>query len=161
MIANAEKFKTIIFEKGNVDTNSIPLKIDNSTIKCSKDVTLLGLTIDCKLSFSKHISDICKKAANQLNAIKRFQKHLTNDMKRQVAKAFVMSNFNYCPILWHNCGIKAIHMIEKIQERVSRFIYNDYNTDYVVLVETKGESTIYTKRIRLIAQMISKKHSIQ
>ena len=34
-------------------------------------VELLGLTIANKLSFHSHISSICKKAAKQLNALKR------------------------------------------------------------------------------------------
>ena len=111
MIANPDKFKAIIFKKGNEDTSDIPLNINNGTIKSSKEVKLLGQTIDCRLIFTKHISNICKQAAKQLNSTKRFQRHLNGDMKRQLAKTFVLSNFNYCPLIWHNCGNGDMHKI--------------------------------------------------
>ena len=38
---------------------------------CEDEVKLLGVTIDFKLNFNTHISNICKKAARQLNALKR------------------------------------------------------------------------------------------
>ena len=34
---------------------------------------LLGVKLDTKLSFESHISKMCKKAAGQLNALKRLQ----------------------------------------------------------------------------------------
>ena len=49
-----------------------------------------------------------------------------------------------------------MHKIEKIQERVVRFVYNDYKTDYLTLLDTKGESTMYLKRIRIMAQEVYK-----
>ena len=39
-------------------------------------VKLLGVEIDNKLSFEKHISTLCKKASNQWNAISKIQKFM-------------------------------------------------------------------------------------
>ena len=53
-------------------------------IKKCDDVDLLGIIIDCKLSFNKHISSICSKVNKQLSVIKRF-KHLRDDhIKRRL-----------------------------------------------------------------------------
>jgi len=156
MIANPGKFKGIIFQKGNKDSSGIPMSINDKVIESSADVTLLGLTIDCKLSLSKHISKLCKQAGNQLNALKRFHKYLTPDYRVQLAITFVLSTFNYCPIVWHFCGNGDMHKVEKVNERVTRFIYNDYTTDYLTLLEVNGESTMYIKRIRIIAQEVYK-----
>ena len=49
-----------------------------------------------------------------------------------------------------------MHKVEKVNERVTRFIYNDYTTDYLTLLEVNGESTMYIKRIRIIAQEVYK-----
>ena len=38
-------------------------------IKYEAEVDLLGIRIDQRLSFSSHISNICKKAAKQLYAL--------------------------------------------------------------------------------------------
>ena len=81
MIANPDKFKAIIITKNGSDTSGIELKINGAVILSQKEVTLLGLTIDNKLSFYQHISKICISAGGQLNSIKRLKKHFDADPK--------------------------------------------------------------------------------
>ena len=156
MIANPDKFKAIIIEKNGRDTSGIPLNINNDIIKSSKEVTLLGIAIDNKFSFSPHIANICKTAANKLNAIKRLQMHFSLSTKKQMAKTFVLSQFNYCPLVWHFCGKGSIHKMEKVQERALRFIIDDYESDYNEVLKQIGESTLYLKRVRIMAQEVYK-----
>ena len=81
------------------------------------EVKLLGVTIDFELKFSSHISNICKKASRQLNVLKRLGKYLSRLSKLTIYYSFVMSNFNFCPLVWHFCGEINTIKIEKIQER--------------------------------------------
>ena len=53
--------------------DSYPLNINYLTINSENSVKLLGIEIDNKLSFEQHISTLCNKASNQLNAIGRIQ----------------------------------------------------------------------------------------
>ena len=46
----------------------INLNINGAEIKSQNLVTLLGLEIDNKLNFNNHISNICKKTGNKINA---------------------------------------------------------------------------------------------
>ena len=71
MIANPSKFDAILLTKYRRDTIGKTLKIKNNLIQSESKVELLRLTIDNQLSFHSHISSICKKAAKQLNALKR------------------------------------------------------------------------------------------
>ena len=156
MIANPGKFKGILIKKDGSDITGIPLLINNKSVNSSSEVTLLGLTIDDKLNFHKHISELCRKAASSLNALKRFQKYISADDRKLVVHAYVLSYFNYCPMVWHFCGKGDIHKIEKIHERAIRFMTNDYNTDYAQLLETENECTLYLKRVKIIAQEVFK-----
>ena len=155
MIANADKFHAIVLNRKG-DQTDIPFNINGEIIKSEKDVILLGLTIDNRLSLSKHINQLCKSAANQLNSIKRLKRHLTRETKSCMAKTFVMSQFNYCPLVWHFCMPGDTHKMEKIQERALRFIYNEYTSDYSKLLEENGETTLYLKRVRIIAHEVYK-----
>ena len=49
--------------------DSYDLKINNQTINSENCVKLPGIEIDNTLSFNKHISTLCIKVSNQLNAI--------------------------------------------------------------------------------------------
>ena len=156
MIANPGKFKAILVKKNGTDTTGTTLRINNKSVNSSRKVLLLGLTIDNKLSFSMHISDLCRKAASNLNALKRFKKYISANDKILVANAYVLSYFNYCPIVWHFCGKGDTHKIEKIHERAIRFMTGDYTSDYAELLNSGNESTLYLKRVRIIAQEVFK-----
>ena len=156
MIANPDKFKAIIIEKSGKDTSGIELNINNETILTQKEVDLLGMPLDIKFDFAAYISKLCKKAASELNSIKRLKRHFDIESKKTLARSFVLSQFNYCPLVWHFCGTSSIHKLERIQERTLRFVFNDYVTEYNQLLELNGESTLYLKRVRIMAQQVYK-----
>ena len=121
MIANSEKFHSIILTK-NKDANvNLDLKIGNKTIQSEQHVKLLGVKIDNKLNFDKHIYDLCKQSSAQLNAISRFKNILPRKAKSVLIQSFIYANFNYCPLVWHFSHTKALLKIEMIQKRSLRF----------------------------------------
>ena len=66
------------------------LNFDNKTIETVSSVTLLGLQLDDKLSFSLHVSNICKSAANQLSALKRLNNFLCFEGKRVLINSYLI-----------------------------------------------------------------------
>ena len=53
----------------------------NETLKNTKQEKVLGATIDNKLSFATHLSNITKNANIKFNALTRVQKYMTTDKK--------------------------------------------------------------------------------
>ena len=100
MKANPEKLQIIAVVRQTYDEN-ITFNLENNVIKCEESVKLLGITIDFKLNFDEHVSNICKKASRQLNVLKRIGKHLCKLGKLNVYYSFILSNFNYCPLTWN------------------------------------------------------------
>ena len=56
----------------------------NETLKNSKQEKVLGVTIDNKLNFATHLSNITKNANIKFNALTRVQKCMTTDEKRNI-----------------------------------------------------------------------------
>ena len=71
MVANPGKFQ-VMFLGSKIDNCKITFAIENKQIKCKREVKLLGITIDEKLTFTKHIANICSLAKQQ---IKSFDKN--------------------------------------------------------------------------------------
>ena len=69
MIVNFGKFQAIIIDKNKKCHTNETLKIGDKIITASSSVKLLGVQIDGQLNFNLHISNICRSAANQLNAL--------------------------------------------------------------------------------------------
>ena len=63
-------------------------------------VKLLGVIIDNKLNFEEHVNSLCNKANKKLTALIRLVKFLSFEKKRNLLKAFIESQFKYCPLIW-------------------------------------------------------------
>jgi hypothetical protein len=129
MQANPEKFQAISVGIKTHDKN-VMFNLNGINLSCEDEVKLLGVAIDFKLSLNTHISNICKMAVRQLNALKRIGKHLNHLGKLTIYYSFIMSNFSYCPLTWHFCGEQNTKKKKKIQERALRFIYDDFQNSY-------------------------------
>ena len=148
MIVNPDKFQAIVVKRNNKMKDSYSLNINQEVINSENSVKLLGVEIDNKLSFEKHISTLVKKASNQLNAISRIQTFMGFKEKEILLNSFVYSNFNYCPLVWHFCSSKSV---KEIQERALRILYNDFSGDYESILNESGKSTMEIKRLRTLA----------
>ena len=103
------------------------------------------------MDFDKHIKQICIKAGRQLNVLKRLSSQLSTENKLCIFRCFVLSHFNYCPIIWHFCSKQNTIKLERLQERGLRFVYNDYVSSYTDLLFRAGLPTLELGRLRNIA----------
>ena len=156
MIANPEKFHALLVKKDRTDTTGHKISIQGKTIKSEDSVKLLGINLDHKLNFDNHIFDLCKKAATQLNVLKRLKSFLGFEEKRVLVQSFVFSNFNYCPLVWFFSSSKSVEKIEKVQERALRFLYDDYNSSYAELLVKSEKCTMHVNRLRYLCIEIFK-----
>ena len=61
MMANPEKFKSIVLKRLNVnEALNVNLQISDIRITTSSEVVLIGVTTDSKLTFDSYIRNICK-----------------------------------------------------------------------------------------------------
>ncbi len=110
----------------NDSNNTINVNIDNTSLSPSSNIKILWVTIAECLTFNEHINIICSNAARQLKAIKRLQCNLDMESRLTIYWSYILSNFNYYPLVCHFCGIQNSRNMEKIQERALRFVYENY-----------------------------------
>ena len=156
MIANLSKFHAIILKKDQTDASGTSLSVKDHVPSTETEVNLLGITIDYRVSFDTHIGNLCKKAARQINALKRLSSFLNQSSKHIMVNFFIIANFNYCPLIWHFCSAKNIQRVEKIQERALRFVYSDYTSTYPQLLEKSSSCTVEVKCLRAICLEVYK-----
>ena len=99
MIVNPEKIQVIIIDKKGQNNNPTEINIDGKKINSESSVLLLGLEIDSKLNFDKHVSKLCHKSAGQLNGLNRLNRYLGFEEKKMLINSFIYGNFNYCPFV--------------------------------------------------------------
>ncbi len=57
-------------------------------------------------------------------------KQLRTEAKLFLFKTFILSHFNFCPLVWHHCNQDDIIKTEKVQFRAVRFVCNDFKESY-------------------------------
>ena len=114
MVANKEKFQLMFLgAEKDIKYEDLSVTIDKIVIKATENVKLLGIDIDNKLKFTTHIEKMCSKVNSKTNALRRIRKYLTVDKAVTLFNAFILSNFNYCPIIWMFCRKSANVVINK------------------------------------------------
>ena len=153
MLANPDKFQAIVL--GN-KSDEIKLKINGLNIVPQKSVTLMGVILDSQLNYNLHITEICKRAGRQLNVLKRVSSYLSIKARMAILKTFIISHFNFCPVVWHHCGKVNTIKMEKIQERALRYVFSDYKSSYDELLARGNLQTLEVGRLRYIAIQVFK-----
>ena len=155
MIINPGKFQSIIIDKKKQDHTKETFEIGDNVIEASPSVKLLGVQIDDKLNFNLHITNICRSAANQLNALMRLKQFLSFEAKKVLLNSYFYSNFNYCPLVWMFSSAKSLNKIETLQKRALHYLYSDYES-YDTLLAKSGKVTMKASRLRSLCVEIYK-----
>ena len=124
---------------------------ENISLPSSNTMKVLGIDIDDRLTFDGHISNMCIKAGRQLNVLQRLRGSLDQDSRMAIFKSFIMSNFNYCPLIWMFTSKTSLSKLENIQKRALRFVLDDYQSDYNDLLQNANVPGIKIMLLRYLA----------
>ena len=153
--ANPDKFQGLALGKRAFDRKPT-FSIKGAEIECTEDAKLLGVDIDYMLKFNTHIKNVCRRASRQINVLKRIGKYLPIKCTLVIYHAFIMSIFNFCPLVWHYCGKGNTDKLDKLQFRALKFVYQYFTSSYENLLIRADTYSLNVKRIRLIALEVFK-----
>ena len=66
-------------------------------------------------------------------------------------KAFIESQFSYCPLLWMFCSRKMNNKKNYIHERALRIVYEDYENTFDLLLRKDNSVCIHHRNIQKVA----------
>ena len=93
---------------------------------------------------------MCKNASQQINILRRIGKYLNFESRKAVYHAFIMSTFNFCPLVWHFCS-KSNEKLEIIHFRALKFIFQDFEASYDDLISRADTTTLHLSCLRGLA----------
>ena len=148
MKLNADKCHLLVL--GQRCDDPVTVRIGSADVVNSSEEKLLGVQVDSKLSFDNHVSKLCQKASNKLYALARISPYMDQKKLRTLMRAFITSQFQYCPLIWMFHSRQLNKKINKIQERALRITYKDAESTYSELLEKDCAVTIHTKNLQLL-----------
>ena len=120
----------------------------NSSIKYEE---LLGIFIDHKLTFEDHHLNIDQKVA-----LTKRSKCMSQKKLRITIKAFVTSQFAYCPLIWMFHNRRIDHKINKLHEKALKIVYKDHFSLFEELLSKDESVTVHQRNLQIIATEVYK-----
>ena len=59
----------------------------------------------------------------------------------------ILSNFNYCPLIWILCNKSANKQVNRANNRALMIVHNDYDTSFKSLLDHSNNFTIHGKSL--------------
>ena len=147
MVANPQKFQVIFL--GLKQTQEFLLEIGNTIVKATRSVRqLLGITVDDELKFEKQVKTLCQKVGKTVSAFSRVAPYMDEKKGKVLYHTFIMSNFNYCPVIWMLCGKTQNKEKDRIHKRALRILFNDYTSSFEELLQKLGSDRVHVKNIQ-------------
>ena len=112
---------------------------------------LLGVTIDRKLTFDDHISDICKKVGRKISTLARVTPYMGIAKKRILTNAFFTLHFSYFSLVWMCHSLANNNKMNRLDERCFLIVYNDKQSSLDELLEIDGSVLIHLRSIQVLA----------
>ena len=104
-------------EQFSCTEHSTNLNLNGKIIRTSDSLKILGVTLDNKLNFNKHINDVCNKASQRVGVILRLRNLIPTMAKLVLFKSAILPYLTYCHLVWHFCRASDTRRLERIQER--------------------------------------------
>ena len=113
----------VLFSCKKVKPNHPQLNFNGTAVAKVNEQKHLGLTLDTRLSFEKHLNEKMSKAKQNIRVIKYLSKFLPLKTLDQMYKALSRSHLDYCDIIYHEpsqvnqppLGITLTSLMEKVE----------------------------------------------
>ena len=147
--ANPDKCHLFVNTTGNIRIN-----VRNETISNSSNQKLLDIRFNSNFHFDDHVASLCKKASQKLNALTRVAQYMNLAQRRSIMKAFICSQFGYCPLVWMFHSREINNRINSLLERALRVVHRDYKVKFSKLLSKDKSVTVHQINLQLLAREI-------
>ena len=99
-----------------------------------------------------------KKAGKKLHSLSRISHFLDTEQLKRIMRAFILSQSNYCPLVWMFCNRTLDNKVNRIHERALRITYKDMRSDFDTMLLRDNAVTIHIRNLQLLMTEIYKQN---
>ena len=130
--------------------NNKPVILNNKPLSRTSTFECLGVLLDEKLKWDKHIDKILKKVGSGIAMLRRAKKFIPTSSLQMIYNALIQPYFDCCSPLWDICGKHLLDKLQKFQNRAARIIAGlSYEINSADVLESLGWETLETRRQRM------------
>ena len=107
--------------------------------------------------FEQQVKSICKEAGQKLHNLSSISQTLDTEKLKRIMKAFILSQFNYCPLVWMFGDITLKNRINRIHERALRITYKDMRSDFSTMLLRDNAVPVHIRNLKLLMTEVYKR----
>ena len=162
LVLNISKTKAIVLgSRHTLGKNpQLKLSIGTTQIEQVNTIKLLGVTIDSSLSWSKHINNIVIKMGRGIGMARKCSGFITPSIMKSVIHSLVLSNLEYCPVIWSSATKLDLGKLQIAQNKAARLALGcPYRTSIIYMHENLNwlmvEQKLSVSLLMLLRNIIS------
>lgn len=130
---NPSKTQAIVFHRSNKPIIFHQLVMNGQVIELSQHIKLLGMFLDSKLNFNKHINYVIDKGRKELNILSVHTRNTwgsSPEVTRTLVTSVIYPKITYGACIWFKClkRKKILQIIRKFSYHCSKKIVKSYRT---------------------------------
>ena len=98
------------------------LTISDAQIPYAKQIKIIGITLDNKLSFNTHITNVCQESYFHIRALRHIRPLLDHATANTLACSIVHTRLDYCNSLLFGTSSHNINRLQLVQNRLARVV---------------------------------------
>ena len=124
MKLNPNKTQAIFFSRSRtVNPPHPPLVVDGQILKLNDSMKILGITLDSKLTFEKHITNITSTLSRLIGLLRKSLKIFNSqDIAIKCFFTFLLPIFEYCSPVWSSAADCHLALLDRVLRQVKILI---------------------------------------
>jgi len=99
------------------------VKVAGVDLPVADDIKVLGVLLDRRVTFDKHVSAVARSCNYHAQAIRHIWHLLTMDLAQMLACSLILSRIDYCNAVLHGAPSGTIHKLQRVQNNAARIVH--------------------------------------
>ena len=122
LVVNSKKTEVLRISNLPESNLQMPIVMQGENVNFSNHCTFLGIVIDKKLNFSRHIDKVSKKISKNCGILYKIRDNLTLKARINYYYAFIYPLLSYNVAIWGGTGSTHLSILIRAQKRIIRTI---------------------------------------
>jgi len=113
------------------NVNNFHFDIDNERIEPSEKTKVLGIIVDSKLTWEKHVTSVVQKCNHILISLYRLRHYFTSDVLKIIIQAYVFPHITYCLSVWGGTNKCQLDRVQKVRNFAARIVSGTKRNEHI------------------------------
>ncbi|KAG0714527.1 Retrovirus-related Pol polyprotein from type-1 retrotransposable element R1 2 [Chionoecetes opilio] len=121
----AEKNQAMVISRSRENSRLLEgkLKFGDDTLAIEDSINILGVKVDSRLSFDRHLETVARRVSLKVTLLRRVRHLLNADGLMRLYKAQVRPVMEYSPLTWMSSAQCHLSLLDKVQRGAERLIH--------------------------------------